>query len=131
MCGLAVPLACDVPERAAHGEDSPFSSGRVGPRPMLVYVSYAPPAFHESHGTSSASAPSDTAEARRAAAEEFLTAIPVVGEVDDLHPADERRGDSESARGVCRTDASARRHNIYETGDARRISLTSAIRGGQ
>jgi hypothetical protein len=35
-------------------------------------------------GTGQASAPSDTAEARRAAAEEFLTAIPVAGEVDDL-----------------------------------------------
>jgi len=40
MCGLAVPLAYDVPERAAHGEDSPFSCGRVGPRPMLVYVAF-------------------------------------------------------------------------------------------
>src|SRR6266446_3395039 len=34
--------------------------------------------------TDQASAPSDTAEARRAAAEEFLTSIPVAGEVDDL-----------------------------------------------
>jgi hypothetical protein len=34
--------------------------------------------------TGQASTPSDTAEARRAAAEEFLTAIPVAGEVDDL-----------------------------------------------
>jgi hypothetical protein len=34
--------------------------------------------------TGQASAPSDTAEARRAAAEEFLTAFPVAREVEDL-----------------------------------------------
>ncbi len=42
MCGLAVPLACDVPERAAHGDDNPFSWRRVGQKPMWVYVSCAP-----------------------------------------------------------------------------------------
>ena len=41
MCGLAVPPAGDVPERAALREESPCSWGRVGPRPMLVYISYA------------------------------------------------------------------------------------------
>src|SRR5262245_49640534 len=35
---------CPVPTdpSARHGQDSPFSCSRVGPRPMTAYVSYAP-----------------------------------------------------------------------------------------
>jgi hypothetical protein len=41
MCGLEGPKPCDVPERAARGEDSPFSSCRVGGPPMTIYAIYA------------------------------------------------------------------------------------------
>jgi len=40
LCGLEGPQPCDVSERAARGEDRPFSCCRVGDPPMTIYVTY-------------------------------------------------------------------------------------------
>lgn len=44
--GLEGPKPSDVSERAAHSEDSPFSSRGVDYPPVTIYVAYAQGRFH-------------------------------------------------------------------------------------